>query len=191
MVLSKAGNIMKKKEINSTEIAKLAGVSRSTVSRVVNDYPNVPEKTKEKIMKLIQQHNYYPNLSAQVLAGKRTRTIGLFLIDAGQVSTDMISNLLIARVIETASSFGYYVLTHIIRNTADEEAIRSVIESFYQKRIDGGIFIGAANYEPFLEQLIAEGFNVAIVDQDLPGEGHHESNRIIINFDNESGIEQA
>ncbi|MEX2415902.1 MAG: LacI family DNA-binding transcriptional regulator [Paenibacillaceae bacterium] len=180
---------MKKKEINSTEIAKLAGVSRSTVSRVINDYSNVPEKTKEKVMKLIEQYNYYPNLSAQVLAGKRTRTIGLFLIDSGHVSTDMISNLLIARVIESASLFGYYVLTHIIRNTGDEEAIRSVKESFYQKRIDGGIFIGAANQEPFLEQLIAEGFIVAVVDQDLPG--HNESNRLVINFDNEFGSLQA
>jgi LacI family transcriptional regulator len=182
---------LKKKEINSTEIAKLAGVSRSTVSRVVNDYPNVPEKTKEKIKKLIQQHNYYPNLSAQVLAGKSTRTIGLFLFDSGKVSTDMISNLLIARVIETASSFGYYVLTHIIRDTSDEEAIRSVVESFYQKRIDGGVFIGAANEEPLLEQLIAEGFIVAVMDQDVSSSGRHESNRIVINFDNESGANQA
>ncbi len=180
---------MKKSEINSTEIAKLAGVSRSTVSRVINDYPNVPEKTKEKVMKLIEQYNYYPNLSAQVLAGKRTRTIGLFLIDSGHVSTDMISNLLIARVIESASQLGYYVLTHIIRNTGDEEAIRTVKESFYQKRIDGGVFIGAANHEPFLEQLIAEGFIVAIVDQDLSG--HNESNRLVINFDNRTGAEQA
>lgn len=180
---------MKKSEINSTEIAKLAGVSRSTVSRVINDYPNVPEKTKEKVMKIIQQYNYYPNLSAQVLAGKRTRTIGLFLIDSGHVSTDMISSLLIARVIESASLLGYYVLTHIIRDTGDKEAIRTVKESFYQKRIDGGIFIGAANYEPFLEQLIAEGFIIAILDQDLPG--HNESNRLVINFDNETGGEQA
>lgn len=180
---------MKKAEINSTEIAKLAGVSRSTVSRVINDYPNVPEKTKEKVMKLIQQHNYYPNLSAQVLAGKRTRTIGLFLIDSGHVSTDMISNMLIARVIESASLFGYYVLTHIIRDTADTDAVHSIKECFYQKRIDGGIFIGADNYEPFLEQLIAEGFIVAVIDQNLPG--HNESNRLVINFDNESGAEQA
>lgn len=182
---------MKKKEINSTEIARLAGVSRSTVSRVVNDYPNVPEKTKEKVKKLIQQYNYYPNLSAQVLAGKRTRTIGLFLIDSGKVSTDMISNLLIARVIETASLFGYYVLTHIIRDTRDEESIRSVLESFYQKRIDGGVFIGAANNEPLLEQLITEGFIVGVMDQEISAPDHFESNRIVINFDNESGANQA
>lgn len=177
------------KEINSNEIARLAGVSRSTVSRVINNYANVPEKTKEKVMKIIQQYNYYPNLSAQVLAGKRTRTIGLFMIDAGRVSGDSISSLLLARIIESASSKGYYVLTHIVRDLREPDEARTIKESFYQRRIDGGIFIGAANHEPLIEELITEGFMVAIVDQHLPG--RTESNRLVFNFDNETGVGQA
>ncbi|MBD2867667.1 LacI family DNA-binding transcriptional regulator [Paenibacillus arenilitoris] len=177
------------KEINSTEIARLAGVSRSTVSRVINNYANVPEKTKEKVMSVIRRHNYYPNLSAQVLAGKRARTIGLFMIDAGRVSGDMISSMLLARIIESASSRGYYVLTHIVRDPRDGEEARMMKESFYQRRIDGGVFIGAANDEPIIEELIAEGFTVAIVDQHRPG--HREPNRIVFNFDNETGVGQA
>ncbi|WP_054028420.1 LacI family DNA-binding transcriptional regulator [Bacillus sp. FJAT-28004] len=177
------------KEINSTEIAKLAGVSRSTVSRVINNYANVPEKTKQKVLKVIQQYNYYPNLSAQVLAGKRTRTIGLFMVDSGRVSGDSISSLLLARVIESASSHGYYVLTHIVHDMKDQDEARMIKESFYQRRIDGGVFIGAANHEPLIEELIAEGFMVAIVDQHLPG--RTEPNRIVFNFDNETGVGQA
>ena len=42
------------KRINSNDIARLAGVSRSTVSRVVNGYSNVPEETREKVMKVIK-----------------------------------------------------------------------------------------------------------------------------------------
>ncbi|WP_424767213.1 LacI family DNA-binding transcriptional regulator [Paenibacillus sp. sgz302251] len=177
------------KEINSTEIARLAGVSRSTVSRVINNYANVPEKTKQKVMKVIEQYNYYPNLSAQVLAGKRTRTIGLFMIDSGRVSGDMISSLLLARIIESASSQGYYVLTHILRDPKEQEEARTIKESFYQRRIDGGIFIGADNYEPIIEELVSEGFIIAIVDQHLPG--RHEPNRIVFNFDNITGVGQA
>jgi len=177
------------KEINSTEIAKLAGVSRSTVSRVINNYSNVPEKTKQKVLKVIQQYNYYPNLSAQVLAGKRTRTIGLFMVDSGRVSGDSISSLLLARVIDNASSHGYYVLTHIVHDMKDQDEARTIKESFYQRRIDGGVFIGAANHEPLIEELIAEGFMVAIVDQHLPG--RTEPNRIVFNFDNETGVGQA
>lgn len=174
------------KEMNSTEIARLAGVSRSTVSRVINNYSNVPEKTKQKVLKIIQQYNYYPNLSAQVLAGKRTRTIGLFMVDAGCVSGDSISSLLLARIIDSASAEGYYVLTHIVRDMREPEEIRTIKESFYQRRIDGGIFIGAANHEPLIEELIAEGFMTAIVDQHLPG--RTEANRIVFNFDNETGV---
>ncbi len=182
------GGAILAKEINSTEIARLAGVSRSTVSRVINNYANVPEQTKQKVMKVIEEHNYYPNLSAQVLAGKRTRTIGLFMIDPGRISGDIISSMLLARVIESASSRGYYVLTHIVRNASDPEEIRLIKECFFQRRIDGGVFIGAANEEPVVEELIAEGFVTAIVDQRLPGRS--EPNRLTFNFDNEAGIHQ-
>jgi LacI family transcriptional regulator len=127
-----------------------------------------------------------PNLSAQVLAGKGTRTIGLFVIEAGHVSSDMLSNMLIASVIENASALGYYVLTHIIRDTSDADGMRSVKDIFYQRRIDGGIFIGAANEEPLIEELIAEGFEIGLIDQHLPG--RNEPNRIVVNFDNERGM---
>jgi LacI family transcriptional regulator len=180
---------LKKTEINAMEIARLAGVSRSTVSRVINNYSNVPPETRDKVMRIIEQYHYVPNASAQVLAGKRTRTIGLFMIEAGHVASDILTNMLIASVIENASSLGYYVLTHIIRDSGDAESIRRVKDIFYQRRIDGGLFIGAANEEPFLEQLIAEGYPVAVVDQDLTGRG--ERNRIVANFDNRGGMMQA
>lgn len=177
---------MRNSDINSEEIARLAGVSRSTVSRVINNYANVPPETREKVMKIIEQYHYVPNLSAQVLAGKKTRTIGLFMIEAGHVSSDMLTNMLLASVIENASASGYYVLTYIIRSTSDEGSAREIKEIFYQRRIDGAIFIGAANDEPLVEELIAEGFIVGVMDQALPG--RDEANRVIVNFDNHHGM---
>lgn len=175
--------------MNSVEIARLAGVSRSTVSRVINNYTNVPEKTRDKVMKVIKQYNYFPNVSAQVLAGKRARTIGLFLVAPGHVSSDILTNMMIVSVIEDASAYGYYVLTHIIRDAKDAETIKNVKEIFFQRRIDGGIFIGAATHEPFIEELIDEGFIVGVVDQVHPEAS--QSNRIVTNFNNESGMKQA
>jgi Transcriptional regulators len=179
----------KRHEINSIEIARLAGVSRSTVSRVINNYPNVPPETREKVMRVIEEYNYFPNMSAQVLAGKKTRTIGLFLVGSGSVAGDIVANMLISSVIENASGCGYYVLTHILRSTGDSDAVRRVKEIFYQRRIDGGIFIGAPNEEPLIESLIAEGFAVGIVDQHLPGKS--DPNRLVVNFDNATGMELA
>jgi len=175
--------------MNSTQIAQLAGVSRSTVSRVINNYPSVPPETREKVMKVIKEYNYFPDMSAQVLAGKNMRNIGLFIIDKGSVSSDPTSNMLIASVIEEASSHDYYVLTNIIRDCKSPKNIERVKTVFYQNRIDAGIFMGADNHEPFIEELIAEGFIIGIVDQDLPG--RDEPNRIVYSFDNEEGAEKA
>ncbi|QGQ97322.1 LacI family transcriptional regulator [Paenibacillus psychroresistens] len=179
---------MKNPKIKSEEIARIAGVSRSTVSRVINNYSNVPAETRDKVMKVIQDYNYFPVMSAQVLAGKRMRTIGLFLIEPGNVSSDSLTNMLLVSVIENASEHGYYILANIIRDTKNKDTIRSVKEIFMQKRIDGGIFIGAAINEPLIEELIAEGFVVGVVDQN---QEYPQSNRIVANFNNDSGMKQA
>jgi LacI family transcriptional regulator len=180
---------LKNSKIKSDEIARLAGVSRSTVSRVINNYSNVPAETRDKVMKVVEQHNYFPSVSAQVLAGKRVHTIGLFLIEPGNVSGDSLTNMLLVSVIENASEHGYYILTHIIRDTKDADTVKSVKEIFFQNRIDGGIFIGAAISEPLIEELIAEGFIVGVVDQkhlEFP-----QPNRVVANFNNDSGMKQA
>lgn len=170
------------KEINSTEIAKLAGVSRSTVSRVINNYPNVPEKTREKVLKVIKENNYYPNLFGQVLAGRKTETIVLITIDDGVISNDAIHSYLITRVIETAANYGYYVLTMVIRDSKSQASKDKIKEVFHQRRVDGGIVIGVNKTEEFVEELIKEGLILGILDQEPSPEG--ESNRITYRFPN-------
>src|SRR5690606_4860800 len=167
----------------------IAGVSRSTVSRVINNYPNVLQATRDKVMQVIEQYKYSPNFSARIMSGMKTRTIGLFLISPEEVFHDSLTNSLITGFIESASNQGYYVLTHIIRNTRDSEVLRKVKETFYQQRIDGGVFIGAANHEPLIEELIAEGYVVGIIDQNI--KGRNEPNRVISNFGNHQGMKQG
>jgi len=179
---------MKPQDINSTVIARLAGVSRSTVSRVINNYPNVPPETREKVQRVIDEYNYSPIASGRMLAGKNTETIGLFMIDEGQVSEDLLSSLMIVSVIEHASARGYHVLTDIVR-PGPSERVRAVKHMFAQRRIDAGLFIGAANDEPFVEELIAAGHWVGLVDHDVPG--REEPNRVVVNYDNLDGMRQA
>ena len=68
---------MEKQNVTIYDVAHQAGVSMATVSRVVNGNPNVRPKTREKVMKVIKELNYHPNVIARGLASKRTRYIGV------------------------------------------------------------------------------------------------------------------
>ncbi len=64
------------------EVAQLAGVSRSTVSRVVNDYLNVQPETRERVWEAIRKSGYQPHAIARSLVTKRTRIIGMVIPEA-------------------------------------------------------------------------------------------------------------
>jgi len=67
------------------KIGKLAGVSRSTVSRVVNNHPNVSDNVRERVEKIIKETEYSPNLAARSLASQRSFVIGLVIPRSVQV----------------------------------------------------------------------------------------------------------
>ena len=62
-----------RKSITLEQIAKLAGVSRTTASRVINGLPNVRPEIRERVLRIIQEHNYLPDHAARTLASRRTR----------------------------------------------------------------------------------------------------------------------
>lgn len=171
------------RSIDSVGIAKMVGVARSTVSKVLNGYPNISERTRERVLAAVRQYQYYPNLSAQVLAGKHVKTLGLFFVTAGSFSGDILTNFMLSRVIESAAAVGYHVLTYIIHNFDDQETGNSVREVFFQNRVSAGIFIGARDREPVIEELIASGFVVGVFDESPAG--RKEPNRVIVNLDDE------
>lgn len=173
------------KKLNSTEIARLAGVSRSTVSRVVNGYRNVPEETRERVMKIINEKEYYPLLSGQLLAGKGTGTLGFFWISSGTIANDIQCSAFFVHVTEIAAELGYLVLTCIVKNLTDEENISWIKRIFMQGRVDAGIFIGVNNNEPLIEELLSRGKTIGIFDHFHPD--RNEPNRISVNFEVDTG----
>jgi LacI family transcriptional regulator len=66
-------------DLRLEDIAKKAGVSRSTVSRVVNNQLNVSDKVRQRVLKVIQETGYSPNAAARTLVSQRSNTIGLVL----------------------------------------------------------------------------------------------------------------
>ena len=65
--------------MNIRDIAKLSGVGVSTVSRVLNNHPDVKESTREKVMQIIKESNYIPNNSARILKQNNTKNIGVLI----------------------------------------------------------------------------------------------------------------
>lgn len=173
------------KRINSTDIARLAGVSRSTVSRVINGYDNVPPETYNKVMAVIKENHYYPQLSGQLLSGKSTHTIGLFWIDPNDIARDTLVQSFFTNIIDAAASRGYMVLSCRICSLEDGKARDDIMRIFLEGRIDAGIFVGMDNNEPLIDQLVALKQIVGVFDHFR--EDAKEFNRIGVNFDRSCG----
>ncbi|MDR1446117.1 MAG: LacI family transcriptional regulator [Treponema sp.] len=172
------------KGIDASEIAHLAGVSRATVSRVINDYTYVKPATRERVLRIIEQHSYSPHFSAQILAGKRSNTIGFFFAaNTGNRSRleDTHVNFMIRQVINTAMSAGYYVLASQVADLNNPAVMKRIGDMFGQSRVDGGIFVGFPNECCIIEDLIDRGFPIGIFEQRL--DKKPEPNRIVVNLD--------
>ncbi|CDZ23951.1 LacI family transcriptional regulator [[Clostridium] cellulosi] len=179
--------------MNSNDIAKLAGVSRSTVSRVINNYKNVPEETRARVLEVIKKYNYVPHASARALAGVKSKTIGLFLIDkksctAGhKVSMSTYFIPFIGGIIDGANKNGYNVLVYAVGKADDYENVRNV---FYNKTISGGIFIGQTNDDEITE-IAESNFKTVLIDRQYGSTEKKFKNSIIVNADNFNGAYEA
>lgn len=72
---------MAREVVSVREIARITGVSISTVSRVLNHSGNVSEETRQKVQKVIDEYNYVPNISARNVFSKHSRSIAMFVLD--------------------------------------------------------------------------------------------------------------
>ncbi|KAA9003972.1 LacI family transcriptional regulator [Paenibacillus spiritus] len=156
--------------MRSEDIAKLAGVSRSTVSRVINNYANVPEETRAKVLRVIQQHHYEPNSFARALAGKKTDTIGLFAISmnerpgADRIYQNSYFAPFVDAVVDTANARGCYVLIHTVYSPDDFQKVKT---AFAQKRIDGGILVGTQKDVGMVREMAELEAPVVLIDYDI------------------------
>ncbi|WP_166866087.1 MULTISPECIES: LacI family DNA-binding transcriptional regulator [unclassified Salinibacterium] len=123
---------------NIFDVARLAGVSHQTVSRVLNDLPNVRPATRARVEHAIAQLRYSPSPAARALVTRRTRTIGLIspgVSDYGPASTAMHFNF--------AARAARYSVEAISSLDEEPSAIRSVVEALLRQRVDAIVLIVA------------------------------------------------
>jgi len=173
------------KRISSNDIARLAGVSRSTVSRVINGYSNVPQETYDRVMKVVKEYHYYPQISARTLSGKSTNTIGLFWVGRSGLAMDPLTSHYFMHIVDAAAERGYLVLACFQDDLVEKRHIQNVRKIFMEGRIDAGIFIGVSNTEPLLDELIEMDKIVGIFD--YYHEGEDQPHRLSSNFERDSG----
>jgi LacI family transcriptional regulator len=151
--------------MNSSEIARLAGVSRRSVTRVLNNPESVHQKTRNKVLQVIEEHKYYPNASARQLSSKKANILGLFIVQNYQKARihtdDLIFGPVIGSIINAAAVRGYRVITSIV----DESEVDEVLKMYKERSIDGGIFISWSHIDLMVKAIVEGGYPLAVFDQ--------------------------
>jgi LacI family transcriptional regulator len=138
--------------VNLEEIARLSGVSRSTVSRVINNHPRVNPKTRERVVDVIQRLDYHPSAAARRLAGGHTNILGLVIpMGVPRLFTDPFFPLLIQGVSQACSAHDHSVMLWVAEPEYERRTIHQVLQN---KMIDGVIIASAILDDPLLEAVV-------------------------------------
>ena len=120
------------------EVAKMAGVSHQTVSRVINHSPDVSDATREKVQRAIDELGYRPSNSARALASHRSRTIGL--IAGGQRFYGPISA--ISSIESMARQHGLFMTVSMVHEALCTQAeFDDLCRTFDEMNVDAFIFL--------------------------------------------------
>jgi len=166
------------------EIAKIIGVSRSTVSRVVNNDPNVSDNTRERVWEVIRRVNYQPNVAARGLAAGRTRVLGLVIpTGVSSLFTDPYFPIVIQGVSTACNAHDYSVMLWLAEPDYERRTIRQLIHGGL---IDGVIVSSMLMDDPVVKALIESQKPFVLI-------GRHPTNDEVsyVDVDNYNGAKGA
>lgn len=129
------------------DVAREANVSMATVSRVVNNNPNVKPTTRKKVLETIKRLGYRPNAVARGLASKKTTTIGAIIPD---ISSIFFSEL-VRGIEDIAKMYNYNIILSNSDQNKDHEI--QLINTMFEKQVDGILFMGGNVTEEHIEQF--------------------------------------
>lgn len=157
--------------MNSEQIAKLAGVSRSTVSKVLHNYPDIPEETKKRVFKIVHEYGYKPNVMSQALKGISPKVIGVyFFIRLHESRFDRLNahydtSMLTCIALE-AKRRGYTVMYDVLMpEDGFDNIVRNINEAFESRRISVAVFIGLDDECNFIDDIAISGRHIILLDK--------------------------
>ena len=144
------------------DVARLAGVSPITVSRVINNSGYISQQTRARVKAAIIELGYAPNIIARSLRSKRTNTLALVLTDI----TNPFFTAIARGVEDTASDAGFTVIYCNTDESVDEEAKN--LQLLMQKQVDGILLVPARSISRSIELIKEQGTPVVILDRRVP-----------------------
>ncbi len=145
---------MTKRRITLEDVAKRAGVSKVTVSNILNNRPTavpISEATRQRVLAVVQELGYYPNAVARALARQRTDTIAIVLqFPAIFLGWSGFTNALMHGVSDQAIALGYDILLH----TRAQPSVELEAQSLMDGRVDGALLL--RDYDDPLSSILAE-----------------------------------
>ena len=158
---------MAQKRVTSFDVAKRSGVSRTTVSLVLNNSTDIrisPE-TKQRVLDAAQELGYYPDSAGRKLASGRSNTIGLVLRQSrDQVFADALLPQVVLGVGQAAELQGFQILLKAL----EPEDTRGYVRLIQENHVDGIILSGPQQHDLEIVSLFREGFPIILMGQ-LPG----------------------
>jgi len=174
-----------RRQARSRDVAELAGVSRTTVSFVLNDVPGVKisEETRQRVLQAAHELNYYPTAAARSLASGKTHRIGLILGEGqDRLAADAFLPTFLQGVTASVHQRGYLLMLQLAEDVPSHEAYARLIR---EQQVDGLILSGPRSDDPLLPQLAEEKFPLILHGQleshDLP----------YVDIDNHAGAYQV
>lgn len=157
--------------VSIKDVAKHAGVAISTVSKVLNHYPNVSEETKKKVNRAIDELGFVPNAAASMLSSKQAGRIAILInLDDQSQAVDEINLQYLFGALMQAKELQLDIITvffSMIRDMSEEEIARY----FQSQNITGIIICGMNKEDKILHRLIeSQRFKIVIIDAPMTNE---------------------
>ncbi|MDD5659731.1 MAG: LacI family DNA-binding transcriptional regulator [Actinomycetota bacterium] len=151
-------------KITLKEIAKIADCSIKTVSRALNDYPDINIDTKKKILKIVKDNNYTPNLIAKSLRSKKSYVVGYII---SETMNEFFWNVAFA-IEKELRKHNYSILTSFSDNNPELEA--EALKLLVSRQVDGIILAAIGKRYKYVKEIIEQlKIPYVIVDSKIEG----------------------